>query len=198
MKDRLYFYFAIVTHPILIVPFFMILMTLEFNFKIEGILLVCGLILPLIVLSLLKIDFRDPNLADRRKIYAIVALGYSLYILLAYLDYVPYYHFFRYWAPIWAGLMLLMVFINYRFKISWHALAWGHVLSLTGLFVGVTQYEDMVILPAFFSLAIVILLSFLVMRVRYLQKAHTARELIIGFALGLFLSNLSILLYDIL
>ena len=198
MKEKLYFYFAIATHPILIVPLFMMLTSLQFNLRIEGVLLFCGFVLPLVILRLLKVDFKDPDLSERRKIYGLVSLGYFLFTVLAYLDYVPYHHFFRYWAPIWAGLMLLMVFVNFKYKISWHAMAWGHVLSLTGAFVGVTAYEDMVIVPAFFRLAIVILLSFIVMRVRYLQKAHSVLELIIGFALGLFLSNLSLLLYDIL
>ena len=196
MKERLYFYFAVLTHPILVPFVFLLLSSWPVELEIIGLLLVCTVVLPLLVLKFLKINFANPNLKQRREIYVIVGMAYLLFRLLLHFMPSSFNAVMYYWPPIWAVLMFLMFLINFRYKISWHAMVWGHVLALTGLLVGVTAYEDQVLLPAFFRIAIVVILAFLVMRVRYLQKAHSAAELIIGFALGLFLSNLSILLYD--
>ncbi|MFY0644755.1 MAG: hypothetical protein JXR19_09850 [Bacteroidia bacterium] len=186
MKTKILFVLAFVSHPI----FLPLLMNLP-GWEIMRLIVAVGiaLALPVVLFSLRGIDLVSPSIKERQLIYYVLAFCYALLFAWSWLDSeLPTSFGFAMWS---IGL-LIFGFIVQRTKmnISWHAMGWGMTLFFL-------RDEFWVLTYAFgikplgspaLAISLAVFMGLAVLLIRYLQNAHTVKELLLGYGLGIVLS----------
>ena len=135
------------------------------------------LLLPLLFFKVVrKINLANPSITERKSIYkayTLVNLGFALVNVFLMTEYISFF--------LGAFLLhLILWFLSFiELKASWHTAVWSFLVT-AGLMI--LYNYDLVGLPAMLGVACGILV--LVAFTRYMQKAHTAMELIVGVATG--------------
>ena len=140
------------------------------------------LILPLVYFKVVRhINIAEPSLLDRRSIfraYSLINFGFALVNVFLLNEYISFY--------IGAGFLhLFLWFLVYlELKVSWHAAVWEFLVGSSLMILYKFHFVGMPIL-----LLVFLVLSILVVVIRYLQKAHTPLELAMGAAVGVLCSS---------
>lgn len=186
MKGKILFLLAFLSHPIFL-PLLLNLPAWELMHLLSAVAI--ALILPVLFFSLKGFDLNSPKLNERQIIYYVLSVCYTLLFIWSYADKaIPLSFGLVHWTL--ALLALGFLIRKTGWNISWHAMGWG----LSTLFI--KQELDVLLYVAGIqnlgswelSLALSLLLGVLVMLVRYLQKAHSVKELAWGYVLGLAVS----------
>lgn len=186
MKAKILFILAFVSHPI----FLPLIINLP-GWEMMRLLTAIGiaLIIPMVLFSLKGIELVTPSLVERQLIYYFLAVAYFLLFLWSYLDgAIPISFGFAHWVI--ALLVLGLVVRLTQWNISWHAMGWGLAslfikdeIEVLNYVLGIQPLGNWEL-----ALAMSIALGCLVMWIRYLQKAHSIKELALGYVLGLTVS----------
>lgn len=190
MREKILLALAVLTHPIF-VPLLMAWFLVGHH-STDSLLIVAGatVVLPALILKLLGVGFKDPDLKERQIIYLVLALAYLSLLVYSY----GYMTDLFGWFLTLTYAMIVFILISFKWKVSWHALGWG--LMVWPLF-----HEHTLFRIAGMEVSLwwpLILIGVLVMWVRYAQKAHSLKELLLGYGLGVFLPYLYLICIDIL
>ncbi|MBR9859239.1 hypothetical protein GYB22_00510 [bacterium] len=183
MKERILFFLSFITHPIFLPLVVLLLLT---NIPISLYLLLICLIFPVVLLKLAGIDLKSPDLAERRLIFVALALSYLSASAIWQSDMI-----IKLFYMAWFFGMIVLAFCSFRIKVSWHALGWGILAtflllvlwSIKGYIKYLGPLEAMVV-------GVLVFGGLPVMFLRYVQKAHTLKELLLGYAIGLSIPGL--------
>mgnify|MGYP001604718741 CR=1 FL=1 len=135
------------------------------------------LILPVVYFTKVKqIKLSAPNLAEREAIFKTY-LGLTLLIVVVTAFMFKEYLGFS--LALFILYALLWFWSAIKFKASWHAAAWAMLLVSALALILKFGFVDNTN-----TLITLVLLTVLVTTVRYLQKAHTLNELLMGLATG--------------
>ena len=145
------------------------------------------LFLPLLFFKVIRhINLAEPNLVERKSIYkayTAVNVGFAIVVIFIIPSYISFF--------LGAALMhAFLWFCSYiELKASWHAAAWTFLIG-AGLMI-LFNYQFVGLSTMIYT---TVLVWAIVITTRYIQKAHTSLELLVGSAIGL-LSSLLILFY---
>lgn len=191
MREKLLFFLAFISHPILLFPsLFLGFNHLQFN-KEFLMVLSLGLIIPIALFRILSINFKSPNLAERRIIYLILVICYAL---------ISFY-FSEKGTSIGQKLflsqsigLLIMALATVYSKWSWHAFAWAAAIyPIIGLGFKYNLIEHYSLLVIIGGICAGLVVSY----VRFLQKAHTLKELLFGYLCGALVPYICFICMDI-
>lgn len=172
-----------ICHPvflILFVPFY------HMESTVPGLvmLVIYGFVAPAATFSLTSIKVLDPNITQRRFIYLVYLICLSILVLCT--QWIDESAIVVNWYVHWVVAYALLLIVNFKDKASWHAMGWTLISSwliLNSNFQWISAE----------AIAVIPLLAIGVIILRYFQRAHTLRQLIIGMAIGVIVPYLFLL-----
>ncbi|MCB9246009.1 MAG: hypothetical protein H6606_06215 [Flavobacteriales bacterium] len=164
------------THPLIIPP----MVYLVISGKNEWEVLLFTLIIPLVLAAQLGIRISTTDHPRRRATFFTMAALYAITAVINTISYGETFWGFGLFEG-WAALMLLAAFMVKGYNISWHAAGWGWLLFYNIFLLTVHGTHPVTV----FLTVLTLIMGVAIMYWRWIKKAHTTREIITGYILGL-------------
>ena len=181
MKKNILFAIAFITHPILLPPIFYLIMT-SFKFNLElSFVLNLSIIIPIALFRIAKVNFRNPSLTERRIVYLVLVICYAaIQLYLRWNSESAYFSSINMFQFLSIALLIFSL-TTYIGKWSWHAFAWAGAMWWT---LAAANEFSVLETRGVLLFILTVVVGLLVCFIRYLQKAHSIEELLLGYLTG--------------
>jgi hypothetical protein len=173
MKEKLYLFIATLFHPFLLSAIWITLIVIITQVQPVFLSVLIVFVSPLILFLFLGFNLYKPRITQRRWMYVILMLCYTIHFLY-YFNGNDFLIWFAKFDFQWILALIFLLLLSFWKNFSWHTMGLG-ILTLE-----LYQMSD----EQWFSLAIPVVISLLVAYVRNRQKAHSWFELAGGYAIG--------------